>query len=600
MKCFKGQQDSVIYFIVKTISPFYWQLSGVILVACYWAIHISASPYIIKLILDQISLNPSISDVIMPVVFYILLSLIFNLNFRFYDYVSLRFYPQLKLNIIAQANEKVSQNSYSFFQNQLSGSLANRIKDLSNGTAEIVQILTDRFFSNLLALLIGCFTLMRIHVALSVILIIGTFLFIATSFLVTKKARLLSQKFSETNSFVMGTVIDWYTNILNVRLFAAHRYMKVELNRSLHDAMQSDKNLRWHLLKLVSIQGLISVGMIGSCLFVLVLFPPPNITIGDFALVLTFTLSFSDIIWHFTQEISRFSESYGLVKQGLVLLNQESEIYDVIDAKELCVTKGEICFKKVYFQYPNSDPLFKNTSITLYAGQKIGLVGYSGSGKSTFLNLMLRVFDVDEGGIFIDGQDITQVTRDSLYRAITMIAQDPTLFHWTLMENIRYGRLDASDEEVVAAAKEAYAHDFITNFSHGYNTVVGERGVKLSGGQRQRIAIARAILKNSAILLLDEATSALDSVTEALINNSIYKIMQNKTAIIIAHRFSTLLHVDRILVFDQGKIMEDGTHSDLMTRGGIYKTLLEKQIGNFTRVPTKQNNKAEVFDFLQK
>jgi ATP-binding cassette subfamily B protein len=252
------------------------------------------------------------------------------------------------------------------------------------------------------------------------------------------------------------------------------------------------------------------------------------------------------------------------------------------------VSQGHIEFSKVKFQYHGAYSLFQNKSVTIDAGQKVGLVGYSGSGKSTFVNLILRFYDVVEGQILIDGQDISKVTQESLRRAIAMIPQDPSLFHRSLMDNIRYGRLTASDEEVIAASQKAHADDFINVLPEAYEVLVGERGVKLSGGQRQRIAIARAVLKNAPILILDEATSQLDSVTESRIQDSLWELMQDKTTLVIAHRLSTLLHMDRILVFDKGHIVEDGTHNELLNIRGLYKTLWDAQVGGF--LPDKKEN----------
>ena len=257
------------------------------------------------------------------------------------------------------------------------------------------------------------------------------------------------------------------------------------------------------------------------------------------------------------------------------------DIQDKPDATALCITHGEIIFDKVGFHYKGTTPLFDKLPVTIEAGQKVGLVGYSGGGKTTFCNLILRLYDVTAGRITIDNQDIRDVMQDSLRAHIGMIPQDPSLFHRTLMENIRYGKDDATDDEVIEAAKRAHAHDFIAKLPNGYEALVGERGVKLSGGQRQRIAIARAILKNAPILMLDEATSQLDSVTEREIQDSLWDLMQGKTTIVIAHRLSTLLHMDRILVFDAGRIVEDGTHNELLARAGLYKTLWDAQVGGF-------------------
>ena len=235
------------------------------------------------------------------------------------------------------------------------------------------------------------------------------------------------------------------------------------------------------------------------------------------------------------------------------------------------------------FAYDKKPPIFNNLSITINSNEKVGLVGYSGAGKSTFINLILRLFEVKEGKIQIDNQCITDVTQNSLRQKIAVVPQDLILFHDTILENIRYGNSEATDQEIVQAAKLAGIHGFITSLSKGYYTTVGEKGLKLSGGERQRIIIARAFLKNAPILLFDEATNQLDSVTEKEIQISLFKLMENKTTVVIAHRLSTLLHMDRILVFDNGKIVQDGSHSELLSKGGLYQILWNSQIDNILR-----------------
>jgi ATP-binding cassette subfamily B protein len=288
-----------------------------------------------------------------------------------------------------------------------------------------------------------------------------------------------------------------------------------------------------------------------------------------------------DKLFELSHQLRDFITNWGSVDQALTLLKEAPEIQDAPSAGELVVNKGKIVFDNVNFNYKGADSLFDNTSVTIEPGQKIGLVGYSGGGKTTFVNLILRLYDVTNGCVLIDGHDIKQVTQDSLRANIGMIPQDPSLFHRSLMENIRYGKIDASDEEVIEASKRAHAHEFIEKLPNGYESLVGERGVKLSGGQRQRIAIARAILKNAPILILDEATSQLDSVTENFIQKSLKELMTGKTTIVIAHRLSTLLHMDRILVFDAGKIVADGTHGELLAQNSLYKTLWDAQVGGF-------------------
>ncbi len=304
-------------------------------------------------------------------------------------------------------------------------------------------------------------------------------------------------------------------------------------------------------------------------------------SVGDFALVLGLSIEVGYMSWWTMEQIDELNKAIGKCTQSLHKLFTPLEIQDKKDAQDLQITSGQISFNNVTFHYKSTTPLFFNKTITIAAGQKVGLVGYSGSGKSTFVNLILRVYDVTDGQILIDGQNIGAVKIDSLHKNIAMIPQEPLLFHRSLLENIRYGKISATDEEVIHAAKKAHAHEFIEKLSQGYNTLVGERGIKLSGGQRQRIAIARAILKNAPIFILDEATSQLDSLTEHDIQASLWELMQNKTTIVVAHRLSTLLNMDRIIVFAQGKIAEDGTHNELLLRGGLYKTLWDAQVGGF-------------------
>jgi ATP-binding cassette subfamily B protein len=257
------------------------------------------------------------------------------------------------------------------------------------------------------------------------------------------------------------------------------------------------------------------------------------------------------------------------------------EIRDVDGAKKIEVKEGEIIFNDITFGYSKDRNVFENLNVKINAHQKIGLVGYSGSGKSTFNNLILRLFDVQKGEILIDGQDIKTITQESLHKQIAVIPQEPMLFHRSVMENIRYGKLDATDEEVYEAARLAMAHAFIERLPQGYQSLVGERGVKLSGGQRQRIAIARAVLKNAPILLMDEATSALDSVTEKAIQTILDNLISQKTVLIIAHRLSTISHLERILVFHEGKIVEDGTHHELLEVNGYYAKMWHMQSDGF-------------------
>ncbi|MGJ8655026.1 MAG: ABC transporter ATP-binding protein [Akkermansiaceae bacterium] len=306
-----------------------------------------------------------------------------------------------------------------------------------------------------------------------------------------------------------------------------------------------------------------------------------RVTIGDFIFIMSLCRAVVYPVWWLATQMIEFSGDVGKCQQALSIITPEHDIVDIENASELKVAKGEIRFDQVNFEYHKSSHVFQNVSVTIPAGQKVGLVGFSGAGKSTFVNLLLRFYDVDSGKIQIDGENISEVTQDSLRSHLSMIPQDTSLFHRSLMDNIRYGREGASDEEVIEAAKQAYCDEFIQELPENYEALVGERGVKLSGGQRQRIAIARAILKNAPILILDEATSALDSVTEKYIQRGLDTLMEGRTAIVIAHRLSTLSQMDRILVFDKGKIIEDGSPEELISNDGHYANMWNMQAGGF-------------------
>jgi ATP-binding cassette subfamily B protein len=289
-------------------------------------------------------------------------------------------------------------------------------------------------------------------------------------------------------------------------------------------------------------------------------------------------------VWNFGKNIRRIYESLSDAEEMTQILVTPHEIVDIPGAKKLKVTEGKMEFQKVLFNYNETRSVLKNFNLVIASHQRLAIIGPSGAGKTTIVKLLFRMHDVTGGKICIDGQDISRVTQESLWANISLVPQDPILFHRTLMENIRYGRFNATDKEVIRAAKLAHCHEFIMSSHDGYNTYVGERGIKLSGGERQRVAIARAILRDAPILVLDEATSSLDSESEHLIQDALEKLMKHKTVIVIAHRLSTIRQMDRIVVVDKGGIIEDGGHSDLtQKKEGMYKKLRQFQAGGFIK-----------------
>ena len=573
-------------YILKSIKPFPISICVMFLLAITYAVDLSLRPYLLKIILDRLSQcgqDDVFSNLLLPIILYLTSFLFVALGFRLYNYfVEIKMIPNLRAKIANEALQLLLDKNQNFYQNNFSGSLANRVNDLTRSIPEVLRIIIDRFFCNFLALGAAIFTLWQVNIYFALAMMIWTSVLITGTLVYSKKISILSKKWSESGSAITGNLVDTLSNILSIRLFSAKYKEKKYLGEVFNVATLAEQNLEWAYFRMWIGVTIFSI-ILHSFNFYLLLKGKSEgwISVGDFALVLVINISINDFFWDLTASFSDLSRIWGRITQALKIILDTSESLDDVSAIDLKVTKGIITFDRVLFNYKGNRPLFQDKSVTIEAGQKVGLVGYSGSGKTTFVNLILRLYDIAEGTILIDGQDIRKCSQNSLRRNISMIQQDPSLFHRTLMENIRYGKEDASDEEVIEASKGAYAHDFILKIEGSYGALVGERGVKLSGGQRQRIAIARAILKNAPILILDEATSALDSVIESYIQQSLWQLMQGKTTIVIAHRLSTLLQMDRILVFDQGKIIEDGNHNELINKGGLYKTLWTSQVGGF-------------------
>lgn len=573
-------------YIIETIRPFPTAIGVMLLTAIVWAIDLSLRPFLLKIMInDATQSDPALifTTVAIPAIGYIILSFVMSGIYRLYGYfVEINMIPKMRTQIANRNFGKILGQGHTFYQNHFSGALSSRVTDLVSSTPEFVQIIIDRFFSHALALIFAIYTLWMVSPYFAITMIIWTTLFLVSSLMLTNRVTQEAAEWSRCGSRITGKMVDVFSNSLSVRLFARHKTEQNFLDLAFNEATRAEQKLQWTYFWIWLSYGISFDIMLGINIILLLLGIQNGwVTVGDFALVLTINITIADFLWQLTREFSQFSKHLGRITQSLQTVLLPYDMPENEAALPLIVQKGEIKFKNVQFKYKETAPIFKNKSITIHAGEKVGLVGYSGSGKSTFVNLILRLYDVTSGNLLIDGQDVRDVTPESLREAIGMIPQDPSLFHRSLFENIRYGKPNASPDEVKSAAQRAFAHDFIMDQPEGYEALVGERGVKLSGGQRQRIAIARAILKNAPILILDEATSQLDSLTEQQIQQSLWELMQNKTTLVIAHRLSTLLQMDRILVFDKGKIVEDGTHNDLISKGGLYKTLWEAQVGGF-------------------
>jgi len=574
-------------FIWHFIKPYRGNILWLMATGLFWATQLSVTPYVMKILIDTVNEYPSdatgfIAAVTGPAVLYVSLTLLQVIIYRFYDYLTLRTIPFIKADIIVAMFGYLEEHSYSYFQHNFSGSLANKIADMEKNVGNILSSLIDLFFSHFFAVVFAAIMMYIVNPAFSYVLIGWSVLFLGGTVYLSKQSHRYSEIFSHARSTLMGTIVDSLSNIINIKIFSSTRFEQKYLRTFTKEMIQKDQKMQMYLLYVKAFQGATVVILIALMVALLVYKRSQNqVTIGDFAFILTLSMSLIEALWHLAQELVKFSEDTGTCSQALSMITAPHEIKDMPDAKELQLSKGEIVFDNVTFKYVKGRNIFRNKKITIKAGEKIGLIGFSGCGKTTFIHLIMRFFDLEAGRILIDGQDIAHITQESLRKNIAMIPQDPQLFHRSLMENIRYGKMDATDEEVIESSKKAHCHEFIQHLKEGYNTLAGERGIKLSGGQRQRVAIARAILKNAPILILDEATSALDSVTEKYIQESLEQLMKNRTTIVIAHRLSTLSYMDRIIVFKDGQIIEEGTHEKLLKHHGHYAKLWNMQVRGF-------------------
>jgi ATP-binding cassette, subfamily B, bacterial len=390
-----------------------------------------------------------------------------------------------------------------------------------------------------------------------------------------------SSDFARSRAKNIGNIVDCFANIRNMLLFARENYEEQYLERTTSESLNKDskmqiKNMKnasvlcflaW-LLEVFSIVTLIYLGSKGL------------MTIGDFALILILSMTVIEQVWHVAETLLSLGGKIGICQQALDTIFTPHIQETTSNKAKIQVTEGKVEFRNISFRYTRDTTIINDLNLTIPGGKKYGLVGYSGAGKSTIVQLLTRLFDPTKGETFIDEQSISQVNIQSLREKIAFIPQSPTLFHRSIYENIIYGNENSNMDQVILAAETANAHEFISCLPEGYETIVGESGIKLSGGQRQRVAIARAILKDAPILVLDEATSSLDSITEMQIQEAMNKAMANRTVIVIAHRLSTILSMDNILVFDNGKIIEQGTHQQLIKLDDFYKSLWDSQSGH--------------------
>lgn len=475
------------------------------------------------------------------------------------------------------------RHSFSYFNNNFVGTLVKRV----NWFTRAFESVFDQLVFNIIPLIVSIVAIVIVlgkdHMLLAVSMVVWSAVFISFNLLFSKFKLKYDIRRNELESASTGLLADTITNNSNVKLFNGY-FREIKSFAAKNWELAKARKFTWDLgAWLDSIQGFLSVILeIAVMYWAIIMWRDGRITVGDLVLIQSYIFVIMERVWSFNKVLRVIYENLSDAEEMTIVLDTPHEITDVPDAKELKVSEGKIEFKKVTFNYNQTRTILKDFDLTIAPRERLAIIGPSGSGKTTIAKALLRMYDLAGGKILVDGQDIAKATQESLWANVSLVPQDPILFHRTLMENIRYGRPDATDEEVIVAAKAAHCHEFIQTLEKGYDTYVGERGIKLSGGERQRVAIARAILRDAPIMVLDEATSSLDSESEGLIQKAIDKLMENKTVIVIAHRLSTIRKMDRIIVVDRGNIIEEGDHDSLArAEGGIYKKLWELQAGGF-------------------
>ncbi len=542
-------------------------------------------PYIFKSIIDiagKVSSGASpVSDVWFWACMYPIAVGVMFLAWRGSGFIGMEWASRSNATVYKILFSYLSHHSHSYFSDRFAGSLSSKISHASEGIQSLFEAFIWNYYPSVLSLIITMWYLWTSNIYIGIIFFVLVLILVPLNVVLAKYRRPHVVEFSAQSSKARGFGVDAITNMVTIRQFGRMILEQQQFNEQIDKMRHLNVKLwrmsEWGLL----LNNVIIVAFEAIILFVSVrLWINHSITTGDLVMIATLMMSTQQTLVFIGMSMSGFVRRFGEIEEGLLDILVPYEIIDEVNAQNLKISEGKIECTNVSFMFGDIS-VFEDFNLTILPGQRVGLVGASGAGKTTFVSLLLRQHDLKKGTITIDGQNIADVTQISLRENIAVVPQEPSLFHRSIRENIAYGKLDATNEEIIAVAKKAEAHDFISALTEGYETTVGERGVKLSGGQKQRVAIARAMLKDAPILILDEATSALDSESEVAIQKALHQLMEGKTVLAIAHRLSTLREMDRIIVLENGKIIEDGTHDDLSKAGGTYSRLWEHQAGGF-------------------
>jgi len=578
----------------KSIFKYYWKFlrkylySQVFLLLGYGIAAVGTTvviPLIYKGIIDAVSERPEdVYERLGMLIFLLGITIvIYNIFFRMADYLLIKSQSKIIKELYDYSLEKLQKHSYTFFSNSFVGGIVAKTKRF----VFAFELLHDQFIFHVwmsgISLLSSFIVLWYQSWILGVVFLAWMVLYSVLVRFMVKWQIPKSLASAEADTKTLSRYADMITNNLTIKMFGSE-LRELKNYKKATDEHEKKRTTAWMQLSFWNnmLNGLV-IGFFNIVIiwFAVRLWTQGVVSAGTIALVQVYILTSFNIVWSISRSIIKASSALTDADEMIKIFNKEIDVKDPEKPKKLNIKKGEIEFKDVSFAYDEPNKVFEKLNIIIKPGEKVALVGSSGSGKTTIVKLLLRFIDIQEGIIMIDGQNITEVLQDDLRKQIAYVPQDPSLFHRSIKENIGYAKPEASFSKIIDVAKHAYIHDFIKSLPHGYDSLVGERGIKLSGGERQRVAIARAMLKNSPIVILDEATSSLDSIVEESIQKALWKLMKGKTTIVIAHRLSTIKRMDRIIVFDQGRIIEEGTHSSLLRKNKTYAKLWKSQVGGF-------------------
>ena len=517
------------------------------------------------------------------VVFILILNFVKVTSWRGVNFVNNHFQPKVMSDLLNTCYEYLQKHSASFFNSTFVGSLVTKVRRYERAFEQIADQILFELGRSLLDVGMILVVLLWQYTEIGLIVLAWSAVFIAFAYIFARFKLPYDLRRAAADTRTTAQLADSVTNNVNVKLFSNYKLENKRFQATTFDQFVLRRR-SWNLQTVGDVlQGFAMITLEFYVIYVaLVMWRDGTLNIGDVALLQAYILRIYDKLWGTGRNIKNIYEALADGNEMTEMLYAPHEVQDATAAKALKTKAGQIEFRGVDFGYHAEAPVLRNFNLTIRPGERVAFIGPSGGGKSTITKLLLRFYDLAGGEIAIDGQNIAAVTQDSLRAAIAFVPQEPILFHRSLYENIRYARPNSSRDEVVRAAKLAHAHEFIAGFTQGYDTLVGERGVKLSGGERQRVAIARAILKNAPLLVLDEATSSLDSESEMFIRDALQKLMRGRTTVVIAHRLSTIMQMDRIVVIQNGKIIEEGKHAELLkVRQGIYQKLWGIQAGGF-------------------